>query len=79
MTWLWVPVGLIAAFVFYLANGMVDATSWTPDEKSQKRSTIEQCRKEQARKSLTPGEAQFIAGACETMEREFEEKFGVKP
>lgn len=80
--WLWVPVGLVAAFVLFLVFGSFARLS-PPDpeleEQSRKRLAIELCWKEQARKSLTPGEARFIAGACETMEREFEDKYRVKP
>lgn len=79
MKWLWVPVGLVTAFVFYLANGMIDATSWGPDEKSEKRAAIRICWEEQRRKSLTPGEVLSIASACERMEREFLQRFGVRP
>lgn len=49
------------------------------EEKSKARRVIETCWGEQERKSLSAGEAQFIAGACERMEDEFLRKYGHKP
>jgi hypothetical protein len=43
------------------------------------RAAIEQCWKDQARKSLAPAEARFIAGACEKMEADFKARFHVTP
>lgn len=40
---------------------------------------IEECWRRQESKSITPAEQRFIAGACELMERRYEEKFGRKP
>jgi len=53
----------------------------TPEqhEKSVARLAIENCHEDQQKKSLEPGEARFIARACEKMEDEFTAKYGVKP
>ncbi len=77
--WKWiigVPVaGFLALFVYgaYVTS--------TPDgrERSNERAAIDLCWSEQSRKSNTSGGARFIAGACERMERDFREKWGVNP
>lgn len=53
----------------------------TPDESVRLRESeaIALCWKEQERKSNSPGEARFIAGACEKMEVEFKMKHGRAP
>lgn len=68
-----VPVGL---FILMLIIG---ALSGPPSEKSNARAAISTCWSEQQRKSATPGEQRFIAGACEQMERDFEVKYRAKP
>lgn len=49
------------------------------DEKNRRRHAIKLCWEQQERKSISPADARFIAGACEVMEREFESLFGIKP
>lgn len=77
--WAWVPLGLLGAAVAFLGFGALISNTPEGEERSRKRAAIELCWKEQERKSLAPGEARFIAGACETMERDFLQKFGVRP
>lgn len=53
----------------------------TPEEaeRSNRRRAIELCWEGQARKSLTPAEARFIAGACEKMEADYRQLYGRAP
>ncbi len=53
----------------------------TPEakEKARERDAIALCWKEQERKSNTPSQARFIAGACEMMENDFRKKHGRNP
>ena len=74
--WLWVPLGLVAAF---LAVGIVNGNSPEGKERARQRDAIDLCWKEQGRKSNSAGSAQFIAGACERMEAEYERKHGSRP
>jgi hypothetical protein len=47
--------------------------------KSNARHAIKQCWSEQEKKSNSPSQAQFVAGACEMMERQFTEKYQTTP
>lgn len=47
--------------------------------KSQAKYAIELCWERQSKKSLTPAEARFIAGACEMMEQEYRDKYRSNP
>lgn len=63
-----VPVGAFGLLVlFFLVKNMVD-----PDPQSAARhqadSAVDLCWQDQAKKSNTPEQARFIAGACEAME-----------
>ena len=72
--------GLVGLFVFVFLIFFIKACNDpTIGERGNAQSAIELCWKEQGRKSLTPGEQRFIAGACEKMEEKFEAKYGVKP
>lgn len=73
---LWI-VGLgIAIFVVFAIIGSNDPAA---QDKARARAGIELCWSEQARKSLSPSEQQFIAGTCEGMERSFVDKYHTKP
>lgn len=48
-------------------------------QKGKDRQVIELCWKDQGRKSLDPGAARFVAGACEMLERRFRETHGTEP
>lgn len=74
--WLWAPLGLGAAF---LTMGAVIGSSPQGQERSRARAAIDLCWEEQERKSLDSGSQRFIAGACEMMESEFRNKYGVNP
>jgi len=60
-----------------VVSGMVCACA--PDASDQDRMAIKLCWKDQERKSLTPAEQRFIAGACESMEAKYREKHGRIP
>ncbi|WP_323142806.1 hypothetical protein [Massilia phyllosphaerae] len=66
--------------VIFLAV-LLTACTETPEqhEKSVARLAISNCWDDQSKKSLEPGEARFIAMACEKMENDFITKYGVKP
>lgn len=74
--WLWVPLGLLAAF---LAFGALVGNSPEAKEKQRERGAIELCWDEFKRKSLDASTKQFVAGTCEMMERKFTSKHGHKP
>lgn len=74
--WLWVPLGLVAAFLGF--GALVD-NGPQAKEKSTQRAAIKLCWEEQSRKSLDPASQRFVAGACEMMERRFEQAYGVRP
>jgi hypothetical protein len=74
--WLWVVLAIPVAF---LAFGATVANTPEAKAKSTDRDAISLCWDEQAKKSNSAGGAQFIAGACELMKRNFVEKYGHKP
>ena len=75
--WLWVvvPIELMAALLIGLA------VSQSPDGQQRNRDhlVIDTCWAEYERKSLTPAEQRFIAGACEQLEEQYRKRHGVKP
>lgn len=74
--WLWIPIGLVAAFLGFgmLANNSPDGAA-----KSKARGAIALCWDTQKKKSLGPAEQQQAARFCETMESDFQTKYGVRP
>lgn len=74
--WLWIPLGLVGAFMLV---GLVGSRSPTGQAKANARSAISICWAEQSKKSLDAGSAQFVAGACERMEEEFQRKWNARP
>lgn len=77
--WKWlvgVPVG---AFILLMAIGSCAGNSPEGQERSHSRSAIDLCWSEQAKKSNTPGDARFIAGACEKMENDYRSRWGTSP
>ncbi|WP_212684821.1 hypothetical protein [Undibacterium baiyunense] len=69
---------MIGAVIFIL---IIAGLNQSPEdkEKANNRDAISLCWENQAKKSNTPEEARFIAGACEMMEENFIKKYGVKP
>lgn len=74
--WVWI-VGAAALLV-----GLVSLTPSDPkaraesDARWRAEKTIDLCWEQQARKSLSPGEQRFIAGACEISEEEYFKQYG---
>jgi hypothetical protein len=75
-TWVWV---LLSIPVFFFAIMLLSPNSPRDQEKAHARVTIELCWSDQGKKSNSQQHAQFIAGACESLEQEFITKFGHKP
>lgn len=74
--WLWGPVGAVGLFLMW---ALLRTPSPEENARFNARYAIEQCWKQQERKSLDPGTARFVAGACEQMEADFRKKHGVNP
>lgn len=74
--WLWLPLGAIAAF---LGFGAVLNSTPEGQAKSRDRQAIALCWSNQASRSNSAGSAQFIAGACERMEREYRARYNAEP
>lgn len=74
--WLWVPIGLVAAFLGF--GAMVGGTP-EAQEKSQQQAAVRLCWDEQSRKSLSPDAARLAAGAYEMMEARFRDRWGHHP
>lgn len=74
--WPWVLATPVVAFGGLL---LIGAMSGPPSEQSRARQAISLCWDEQAKKSNSPGGAQFIAGACERMEREYRARYNAAP
>jgi hypothetical protein len=77
--WKWI-IGLpILTLILLIAVGACLEKDPEFRAKTQAREAIKMCWEQQSRKSLTPGEARFIAGACEKMEQEYREKYRSNP
>jgi hypothetical protein len=74
--WIWGPVALVVAFFGY---GFIVNSTPEGKERSRARDAIRLCWDEQSRKSLSSGSQQFIAGACESMERDYTSRYQAKP
>lgn len=74
--WLWIPLGAVALFVLW---ALVREQSPQDRQRMLDRLAIEECWKDQQRKSHDPGTARFIAGACEKMEADFRAKHNATP
>lgn len=74
--WLWIPLALLTVFFGY---GFIAASSPEAKAKASARAAISYCWDQQGRQSLSGGEQQFVAGACEMMEKDFQTKFGLRP
>lgn len=63
----------------FLGYALMASNSPEEKEKDLRRRAIELCWKDQGRKSLDPSVQRFVAGACERMEAEFQERFHASP
>lgn len=77
--WKWVIGVPVVGFLALLAFGAYISSTPEGRERGDARAAIDLCWSEQSRKSNTSGSARFIAGACEKMERDFRERWGVNP
>ena len=68
-----VPIGLLAIMF------AIGAMSGPPSAKDHAREAIKQCWADQARKSHSASQSQFIAGACEMAEKQFRSDYGSNP
>lgn len=73
--WLVIPILSIVAILLISAASQPAPVT----EKSRDQAAIKICWQEHDRKSLTPVEKRFIAGACEKMEQDFVAQHGGKP
>lgn len=68
--------------LFWVFIGFVGILAWgyftVPSQSLIDGKAIDLCWEEYERKSLTPDQKRFIAGACEMMEDEFRNKHGYK-
>lgn len=76
--WVWVVSVPVVCIAIAAAAGAF-TLSEEDEEQWRNSKAIELCWEEQSRKSITPGEARFIAGACEKMERDYKAKWGRNP
>ena len=76
--WLVIVIPLLL-FALLFVFGLMSKNDPAFQAKSSARRAIELCWDEQKRKSLDPGSQRFIAGACEKMERDFVQQYGVNP
>lgn len=72
-------LSIIAAFTIIVIIEAFRAPNPTDQAKTKERDAIKLCWQEYERKSIGPAEKQFIAGACEMMEKKFEDKHRAKP
>jgi DNA-directed RNA polymerase subunit RPC12/RpoP len=68
-------VGFLLLFFYFLIAG----PSPEDKEKASDRAKIKLCWEDQARKSLDPGTARFVASMCENFEQEFRAKYRHNP
>ncbi len=76
---LWI-VGLAAGgFVALLIFGFILQQDPEVRQKGRDRDAIAECWKQQERKSFDPATQRFIAGACESMEAKFRQRYSAEP
>jgi len=74
--WLWIPLGLIAAFFIF---AMIIGSSPEAQQRQEERISIELCWRSQKDPAFEGSTQQFIAGACKKMEADFRAKHGLNP
>lgn len=67
----------IVLFLFFI--GLIASSTPEGKAKINDRLAIDECWKDQARKSHDPGTARFVAQVCEKMEAQFITKHGSRP
>jgi hypothetical protein len=78
--WVWIVVVVVLSLIA-LAVLSPPLPPESPESKAKRldKATIDLCWQQQARKSLEPSTARFIAGACEQAEADFRRKYGRAP
>lgn len=74
--WLWIPLGLIGAF---LAFAFLRTPSPEDHERYVDRAAINLCHDQLKALPVGAAEAGIVRGACELLERKFETAHGMKP
>ncbi len=74
---LWIALGLV--FLAFMFGTSIYKETPEDKQKARERAAIKLCWEEQARKSLDPATARFVASTCEMMEGKFKEKYRVNP
>lgn len=77
--WKWVLGVPIGGFVLMMIIGSCSGNTPEGESRAASRSAIKACWNEQGRKSLDPAMGRLVASACEKMERDFRDKWGVSP
>jgi hypothetical protein len=72
-------ITVAVGFVTMLVIGSIHKRDPAVAEKFRQKDVIKTCWEEQARKSLDPGTARFVASTCERMEGDFIEKYRERP
>lgn len=72
-------IGATAAFVLFLIVATLAGNSPEAMARDKLRGEIHYCWEQQARKSLDPSTARFVASTCEMMEKDFREKYRSNP
>lgn len=72
-------IGAITIFILVLVFDAIRGGDPAAAERRRAQGAIELCWEEQQRKSLAPGDARFIAGACEQMEAKYIKNYGSRP
>lgn len=70
---------LLAAVGLFVLVGAFAPNSPEDKERRGHQLAIERCWEQQARKSLAPAEARFVAAACEKMEADFKSRYKRAP
>lgn len=73
-----ISVPMIGIFLFFI-YALFAGQSPEDKEKSDARAVIKRCWEDQARKSLDPGTARYVAQMCENFEQEFRAKYRHNP
>jgi hypothetical protein len=73
------PYLLLAPLGFFVLMMIFAANDPASNAMTDARKSIDLCWQDQARKSLEPGSARFVASVCEMMEKDYLTKYGRAP
>lgn len=74
-----ITIAILIALIIFMAVGLLGATSPEGQKRIHDKEIIEQCWREQSKKSLSTDTAQSVAGACEQFEEDYQKNHGSKP